>query len=113
MLVNILFVAMFGLMTCTLPIMDALENETNAMLSLTTSGRFQIAWQSFIGVLVVSMIPAALSYLFSKGLGIRDEQIGKANKSLKMALFVWITLVICGLIGVISFWLQIHPILPA
>ena len=95
-----------------MPVVDALENETNAALALTPSGRFQIAWQSFIGVLFLSLILAGLSYLFSKGLGVKDEQQAKFNKALKMALFVWAALVFCGLIGAVGFWLQLHPLQP-
>jgi uncharacterized membrane protein len=93
-----------------MPVVNALEDETTVTLALTASGRFEIALKSFIGILFLSLFPAGFSYLFSKALGIKDEQQTKLSKSLRMSLFVWTTLVVTGLIGAVAFWLQIHPL---
>jgi hypothetical protein len=99
-----------GVITCLMPVINALEDETTAAFALTASGCFDIALESFIGILLLSLSPAGFSYLFSKVLGISDEQQTKLSKSLRMALFLWTTLVVTGLIGAVAFWLQIHPL---
>lgn len=109
MLFHGVLVILCALIIVLLPLVSALENEENAILSLTSVGRFYLASRSFLGILALSLIPTGISYMLTKGLGIFDEKPARFGRGARMALFVWLALVVCGLIGALGFWLQIHP----
>lgn len=102
--------ALSGTLAFILPLVHSLDNDTfPTQLSSTPQGRWQIASSSFVETLIVALIPAALSYGFSKLLCIPSGRDFKSNRALHMAIAVWLAQIVLGLIGGIAFWLGRSP----
>jgi hypothetical protein len=104
-----IFIACFGALSLILPLINSLEDEQTAMLANTAQGRWQIGISTFASLVIVALFPALFSYGLSRIMGIEGGRDFKNNRALHMALALYVTALLCGVIGGIAFWLGRSP----
>ena len=106
---NSIIAAFCAVIFFLMPWINSMEDEASHILSETLAGRWQIAINSIIPLLIFTLIPALISYIFSRLQGIEGGRPLKDNRAFKIALTAYFVLVLWGIVGAISFVIWRSP----
>lgn len=101
--INCFFAACCGVICFMTPYINSLENEMTSTLSETWDGRWQIITSRPIGWIIMVLLPVAISYGFSRMIGVKSGRPLKANCAFQMACLVFIVQIFLGVLGAINF----------
>ena len=104
-----IFALVCGAIWFLMPYINALEDEVSSQLSEALAGRWQIVANSIPGLLIFALIPAAMSYGFSRGMGLKGGRPLKANRAFQMALMLYIVQIALYIFGAVNFLVARTP----
>jgi hypothetical protein len=100
---NLFFMALWCMMFFMTPWINSMEDETSDLLSRTLIGRQQIALSSLAALTILALVPAVMSYGFSRLMGMQGGRPLKTNRPFKVALVEYLILIVVSAAGAISF----------